>query len=247
MKNITAVILAAGKGTRMKSDMPKVLHKLCGKPLLSYVLGSVKKLGIAAPYVIVGYQAGKVKALYKGRSLRFVLQKKQLGTGHALMQTKPFFAGKNVTILVLNGDMPLINADVLTKLIRHHRKKNASATVLTALIDDPSGYGRVIRDKRLDIEKIVEQKDAVPGELEVKEINTGTYCFESGEIFSSLDEIRPENSQHEYYLTDIIQILKKHRKKISACCMDDPSLAIGVNTKEHLEAAEKIIKRKRTV
>jgi len=241
---IETVILAAGKGTRMRSDLAKVLHKLCGKPLLTYVLDTVDILGLGAPYVIVGHQAHKIEELYKGRSVRFVLQKEQLGTGHALLQAEPYLAGKDVTILLLNGDMPLIGADVLSKLIGYHREKKASATVLTAVLGDPAGYGRIIRNGHGDLEKIVEQKDGSLGELEVREINTGTYCFESRDIFASLDEVKPENSQHEYYLTDIIQILKKHRKKVCAHLMDDPSLAIGVNTKEHLEEAEKVLKRK---
>lgn len=243
MEQTVAVILAAGKGTRMRSDLPKVLHKLCGKPLLSYVLDSVEALGLGDPYVIVGHQAHRVEELFKDRDVRFVLQKEQLGTGHALLQAEPFLSGRNVTILLLNGDMPLIGQDILEKLVEHHRQKKASATVLTAILEDPSGYGRIIRNRHGDLEKIVEQKDGSLGELEVKEINTGTYCFESRDIFGLLDEIKPENAQHEYYLTDIVQILKKHRKKVCAYSMDDPSMAIGVNTVEHLKEAEKIMKK----
>lgn len=242
MTDISIVILAAGKGTRMKSDLPKVLHKMCGKPLLSFVLDAVKDISDEKPYVIIGYQSDKVIDLFKGRGVNFILQKEQLGTGHALMQAEPMFNGKNVTILVLNGDMPLITNKMLEDLIAEHRSRNASASVLTAMLEAPSGYGRIVKNGHGDLEKIVEQKDGSLGELEIKEINTGTYCFESADLFKSLNEIRPENAQHEYYLTDVIAILKKNGKKVSAFCAGDPSAAIGINTIEQLKEAERIFK-----
>ncbi len=246
MKKITAVILAAGKGTRMNSDLPKVLHKICQKPLLFYVLSSVQELGIGTPYVIIGYQAQKVIDSFKNENIEFVLQKEQLGTGHAVMQAEPHFFNKEETVLVLNGDMPLITSSILQDLIDAHVKSKASATVLSAKLADPTGYGRIIKSKNGDLEKIVEQKDASLGELAVNEINTGTYCFESKDLFGSLKEICPENSQHEYYLTDVMQILRKNNKKVSAYCMEDSACALGINTTDQLKTAEKVLEKRRS-
>jgi bifunctional UDP-N-acetylglucosamine pyrophosphorylase/glucosamine-1-phosphate N-acetyltransferase len=245
MKEIKAVILAAGQGTRMKSDMAKVLHKLCGKPLLAHVLKAVEGLNIGIPYAIIGYQADKVREQFKNEHINFVLQKEQLGTGHAVMQVEQFFNNIDATVLVLNGDMPLITTKVLKKLIEYHNQKRASATVLTAIVDDPSGYGRIVRDPHHDLEKIVEEKDGSLGEVEIKEINTGTYCFDGRDLFSALHEVRPENVAHEYYLTDIIKILREKRKRVCAFSMDDSSCALGINTKEQLLIAEKILSKRK--
>lgn len=243
-KEIAALILAAGKGTRMLSDHPKVMHKLAGKPLISYVLDTVEHMGIKKIYVIVGYKANEVMSAYKQHDIQFVLQKEQLGTGHAVMQAEHVLEMLDATVLVLNGDTPLISASTLNALIEHHHNKKASATVLTANLEDPLGYGRIIRDPHHDLEKIVEQKDGSLGELEIKEINTGTYCFECKDLFWALQQVRPENSQHEYYLTDVIYILKHHGKRVSAFCTDDSRHAMGINTKDHLAQAEKILRGK---
>ena len=240
-KVINVVVLAAGKGTRMKSDLPKVLHKICGHPLLYHVLRSVEKLNVRATYVVVGYMAEKVKETFKKQKVYFVLQKEQLGTGHAVMQAEPFLKGPGSTVLVLNGDMPLITPQILKELIAHHEQKKASATVLTAVLENPDGYGRIVRDGHGDIEKIVEQKDSSLSELEIKEINTGTYCFESKDLFGSLSGVRPENAQNEYYLTDVIDILRKKHKRIAGFKVGDPRCALGINTVEQLAEAEKAL------
>ncbi len=242
MKSIEFVILAAGKGTRMKSDLPKVLHKICGKPLLHHVLNNVEKIFNGTPYVVIGHKADKVKSQFKNRKVFFVLQPEQLGTGHALMQTEPFLNGKDAVIVVLNGDMPLISSEIISSLIEYHKKNRASATVLTVKMDDPTGYGRIVRNRFGHLEKIVEHKDASLGELEIKEINTGTYCFEAKELFKYLHNVRKENAQHEYYLTDVIDILRKNGKKVSAYMIEDQHAAIGINTKEQLAEAERIFK-----
>ncbi len=242
MKNTEVVILAAGKGTRMNSDLPKVLHKICGKPLLHHVLNNVKEVFLNPPYIVVGHQADKVKAIFKEYPAFFVLQEEQLGTGHAVMQTEPFLKDRDATIMVLNGDMPLINSFIINDLAQYHSGSGASATALTVRMDDPKGYGRIIRDRSGHLEKIVEQKDASLGELEVNEINTGTYCFNGKDLFSALHEVRSENAQHEYYLTDVIAILRKKRKKVCALLIEDPLSAIGINTKEQLAEAESVFK-----
>ena len=245
-----ALILAAGKGTRMDSDNPKVLHKLAGLPLLNYVLDAVNSLDFHEAYVIVGHKADMVMKKFKHLDLNFIEQKEQLGTGHAVMQAEAVLKDKDATILVLNGDMPFIKPSTLTELIECHQQKKASATVLTARVEDPLGYGRIIRDPHGDLEKIVEQKDGSLGELEVKEINTGTYCFENRDLIDALSRIRPENSQHEYYLTDVIGILRKKGKRVCALCVKESYEAMGINTKEQLIDAEKRIKaekKKRSV
>lgn len=226
----------------MNSDLPKVLHKICGKPLLHHVLNNVKEVFASPPYVVIGYQAEKVRAAFKQYPVIFILQEEQLGTGHAVMQAEPVLKDSDSTIMVLNGDMPLINSGIIRDLASHHYGSGASATVLTVKMDDPKGYGRIVRDRSGHLEKIVEQKDASLGELEIKEINTGTYCFESRALFSALHEVRSENAQHEYYLTDVIAILRKQRQKVAAFLMNDPFSAIGINTKEQLAEAEKIFK-----
>lgn len=242
MKNTEVVILAAGKGTRMNSDLPKVLHKICGKPLLHHVLGNVKEVFATPPYIVIGYQADKVRAAFKQYPAVFVLQEEQLGTGHAVMQTEPFLQESDSTVMVLNGDMPLINSGIIRDLSEHHSKSGASATVLTVKMGDPNGYGRIVRDRFGHLERIVEQKDASLGELEINEINTGTYCFESRALFTALQEVRSENAQHEYYLTDVIAILRRQRQKVAAFLINDPGAAIGINTKEQLAEAEEIFR-----
>ncbi|MEK7376664.1 MAG: sugar phosphate nucleotidyltransferase, partial [Candidatus Margulisiibacteriota bacterium] len=230
------------KDGRMNSDKPKVLHKLAGLPLLNYVLEAVNSLDFHEAYVIVGHKSDVVMKKFKHLDLNFIEQKEQLGTGHAVMQAETVLKDKDSAILVLNGDMPFIKSSTLKDLIACHQKKRASATVLTAEVDDPTGYGRIIRDPHRDLEKIVEQKDGSLGELEVKEINTGTYCFENRDLIEALNRIRPENSQHEYYLTDVVGILRKKGKRVCALCVKEAYEAMGINTKEQLEEAEKRIK-----
>ncbi len=244
-ENTDIVILAAGKGTRMNSDLPKVLHKICGRPLLYHVLSNVKEVFPDPPYVIVGHKADKVRDMFKDMPAVFVLQEEQLGTGHAVMQAEPLLAARDSTVMVLNGDMPLIDAGIIRGLLDHHTRSRSSAAVLTVNMPDPNGYGRIVRDSSGRLEKIVEQKDASLGELEITEINTGTYCFKSRDLFDALHEVRSENAQHEYYLTDVIGILRKRGKKVSAYLIDDYRSSIGINTREQLAEAERILKQRR--
>jgi len=246
MKNsMDVVILAAGKGTRMNSELPKVLHKICGQPLLHHVLDNVEQVFSGPPYVIVGHQAEKVRKAFRDRSAVFVLQEEQLGTGHAVMQAEPFLSGRDGTVMVLNGDMPLIDPGIIKELAFHHSKTRASATVLTVRMPDPKGYGRIIRDRSGNLERIVEQKDASLGELEIDEINTGTYCFNGRDLFDALHEVRSENAQHEYYLTDVIGILRKKGKKVAAFLIDDHMASLGINTRDQLAEAERIFRQRR--
>jgi len=239
MKTV-AVILAAGKGVRMRSDLPKVSHMIDGKPMITRVLEAVEKLGLERVFVVVGYKAELVKEECKGFNVAFIEQKEQLGTGHALMQVTPYIKEESM-ILVLNGDMPLIKDNTLREfLARHMASESASATVLTTILPFPGSYGRIVRAGDDRVMKIVEQKDAIPKELEITEINTGTYCFNSKDLFAALQKVRPDNAQKEYYLTDVIGILRNQDLPVYAYKAKDSTEVLGVNTIEELKRAEEL-------
>lgn len=241
MQDLAVVVLAAGKGVRMKSDLPKVFHEILGEPMLTYVLETVKKLAPSHTYVVVGHKRDLIMDYYKDWPLKFVTQEEQLGTGHAVMQVKPFLSDFSGTVLVLAGDVPLLSAGTLKGLVDFHLGKNAAATDLTAVLEDAGNYGRIVRNEKGEIMKIVEKKDASPEELEIKEINTGTFCFDRDALFAALAEVRPDNAQQEYYLTDTLEILRKKRQPVYAFRAEDPSETLGVNTKEELVSVEKLL------
>ncbi|NLI93907.1 MAG: bifunctional UDP-N-acetylglucosamine diphosphorylase/glucosamine-1-phosphate N-acetyltransferase GlmU [Peptococcaceae bacterium] len=238
MPQITAVILAAGKGTRMKSELPKVMHLLAGLPLIDHVLDKVEKLGIQEKVTIVGHGREIVSDHIANRS-GILVQEKQLGTGHALIQTLPLLKDDS-TILVLSGDQPLLSSETLSSLLRHHQESKASATVLTAMMDNPFGYGRIMKKNGI-FEGIVEEKDANPDQKGINEINTGTYCFHGSSLKSALKQITPQNAQGEYYLTDVFKILVSGGLKIETFCTADPSEALGINNQVQLAEAEEIL------
>ena len=208
MENRYVIIMAAGKGTRMKSKLYKVLHPVCGKAMVDHVLTQVEKLQPAQIITIVGHGAEMVQERLGSRS-QYALQAEQLGTGHAVMQAKEALEGKKGTTLVISGDTPLLTSTTLQQLFDYHEQNQAAVTVLTAHADNPTGYGRIIRNEAGDVQKIVEQKDANPQEAAVQEINTGTYCFDNELLFEALSQITTDNAQGEYYLTDALEILKK--------------------------------------
>lgn len=240
---LAAVILAAGKGTRMKSRLPKVLHHLCGKPMLSYVLDAVQKAGVKKTVVIVGHEADLVAQQVEGRA-ETALQAEQLGTGHALRQAGPALEGFLGQILVLCGDTPLIEAVTLTRLVEQHRRSGFAATVLTTLLDDPTGYGRIIRDGQGRVVKVVEQKDASEEERAVSEVNTGIYCFQGEQLFESLEKITPANAQGEYYLTDIIEMYACAGLPVGAVVLEDPVEVTGINDRLQLAGVERIMRQR---
>lgn len=241
MSNLAAVILAAGKGTRMKSVLPKVLHEVGGKPMVQHVLNAAKEAGAEKNVVVIGFGAESVAESLKEQA-EFAIQAEQLGTGHAVMQAREKLAGFSGTVMVLCGDTPLLTGDTLHSLFAAHSKAKAAATVLTAVMPDPSGYGRVIRDAKGNVLKIVEQKDAKPAELAVQEVNTGIYCFGKEVLFDALDHIGCENQQGEYYLTDVIGILVNGGSKVWAVEAKDSEETLGVNSRLQLAQAEKVLR-----
>jgi len=246
MSDLLAVILAAGKGSRMKSTLPKVLHPIGGKPMVEHVLAAAHMAGAERKVVVVGFGAQSVEATL-GTRAEYVVQDQQLGTGHAVMQTSSCLQDFDGTVMVLCGDTPLLRGQTLTKLFAEHLAAKASATVLTACMTDPTGYGRVIRDDRGQVLKIVEQKDATRSELAVNEVNTGIYCFERVALFDALRSINCNNMQGEYYLTDVIGILAQGQAKVWAVQVDTPEETLGINSRIQLAEAEKILRKRKLV
>ena len=243
LENKYVIILAAGKGTRMKSKLYKVLHPVAGKPMVEHIIDQVEKTNPSEIVTIVGHGAEAIKSHLGDRS-NYALQAEQLGTGHAVMQAQDLLEGKKGTTLVITGDTPLLTDETLTNLFDYHQGKNASATILTAHAEDPTGYGRIIRDHVGIVEKIVEQKDASQQEALVQEINTGTFCFDNEALFSALAKIDTNNAQGEYYLTDIIEILKKEGETVAAYQMANFDEAMGINDRVALAEANKIMHRR---
>jgi bifunctional UDP-N-acetylglucosamine pyrophosphorylase / glucosamine-1-phosphate N-acetyltransferase len=236
-----AIILAAGQGTRMKSKLYKVLHPVLGKPMVQHVLEHVKAVGLEEIVTVVGFGSDKVKEQL-GDASKFVLQEEQLGTGHAVMQAEELLRDKKGTTLVICGDTPLISEETFLKLVEFHEKEGSKATILTTKAETPYGYGRVIRNANQEVERIVEQKDASPEELLVNEINTGTYCFDNEVLFEALKSVTNKNAQGEYYLTDVIEILKNKSEKVMAYLSPDFDETLGVNDRVALAQAEKTMK-----
>ncbi|MED3746082.1 bifunctional UDP-N-acetylglucosamine diphosphorylase/glucosamine-1-phosphate N-acetyltransferase GlmU [Peribacillus psychrosaccharolyticus] len=243
MSNRYAIILAAGQGTRMKSKLYKVLHPVCGKPMVQHVVDQVKQLRTEEIVTVIGHGAELVQDQL-GASSQYALQDKQLGTTHAVMQAKQILAGKAGTTLVICGDTPLIKAETMEALISIHEEADAKATILTAAADNPAGYGRVIRNELGQVQKIVEHKDANESELTVKEINTGTYCFDNEALFNALKKVSNENVQGEYYLPDVIEILKAQGEVVTAYQTNDFNETMGVNDRIALSEAEKIMRKR---
>jgi UDP-N-acetylglucosamine diphosphorylase/glucosamine-1-phosphate N-acetyltransferase len=232
-----ALILAAGKGTRMKSDLAKVLHVLEGKPLLYYSLAVAQKAGAEKIVVIVGHQAQKVREEFANSGVVFVEQNPQLGTGHAVMQAKDVLAGYRGLTVILCGDVPLLKPETIIGLIEKHITSKVKLTVLTTFPADIKGYGRVVKDSAGNVRKIVEDRDATEAEKKIGEINTGIYCADTAFIFSALEKIKNNNDQKEYYLTDIVEIARLEGLNVQAHVAADYVEVVGINTIEQLEQA----------
>ena len=243
MSELVAVILAAGKGTRMKSKLPKVLHKIGGKPMLQHVLDAADAAGAARKVVVVGHEAELVEAMV-GEQAQMALQAEQLGTGHAVMQTEAVLKDFCGTVMIICGDTPLLEAAELKKFYEGHVASQAAATVLTAFMDDPAGYGRIIRDADGNVLGIVEEKDAVLEQKAIKEINTGIYCVEAPLLFEVLAILTCDNAQGEYYLTDVLAKLDAMGKKVGGVATADSDMIMGINSRRQLAEAENIMRQR---
>lgn len=246
MLDLVTIILAAGKGTRMKSKLPKVLHKAAGKPMLQHVLDAARGAGAKRSIVVVGFGGGQVKEAIGGQA-EFVVQSEQFGTAHAVRQAEPLLKDEEGTVVVLCGDTPLVTSGLIRRLYEGHKAAGAKATVLTAIMPDATGYGRIVRTPEGDVARIVEQKDATEEERRIREVNSGIYCFECRELFAALEKVGCHNAQGEYYLPDVLEILRMQGEKIQAVAADDYESTLGINSRVQLAGAEKILRRRKNL
>ena len=238
--NIMAIVMAAGKGTRMKSKKSKLVQKIYGKEIVKRAVENAEKAGVKDIVAVVGYMKEEVMAVL-GDNVKYAFQEEMLGTGHAVMQAKEYLKGKKGKVLVLNGDVPLIRQETLNKLLEKSIENKEYATLLTAIYDNPTGYGRIVRDEGGNVEAIVEEKDTTDEQKEIKEINAGIYCFDIEELLSALEKISPNNAQGEYYLTDVIQIMNEKGLKTGAVIVEDNTEILGINDRIQLEMLTKIL------
>jgi bifunctional UDP-N-acetylglucosamine pyrophosphorylase/glucosamine-1-phosphate N-acetyltransferase len=240
------VILAAGKGTRMKSDLVKVLHPLLGLPMLTYPIElSLNGIKAKKTIVVVGHQGDRIQERFKDLKIDFALQQEQLGTGHAVLQAVPFLHSFSGTVLILCGDVPLVKLETLRSFIDMYRENECTLSVLTAVVEDPFGYGRILRTPEGWLERIVEEKDATEEERLIREINTGIFCVKAPFLEEGLREIGKENAQGEYYLTDLVGIAKKNGLRCSAHIVVDPVEVMGINTRVDLAVADEVLKQEK--
>lgn len=245
MASLATVIMAAGKGTRMKSDLPKVLHKINNRPMVHYVIDLAKALNSAQTILIVGHKRELVKEACASLDVQFAVQEPQLGTGHAVQMTEPLLRDFKGDVLVLSGDVPLLSKETISRLVEVHQQEQAAATLLTSVLEDPSGYGRVVRDADGPVVKIVEHKDANTEELKIAEINVGIYIFNAAHLFRTLKLVKNDNAQGEYYLPDVISILIGEGFSVQAVRSANFDETRGINNIEQLKEAETILKARR--
>jgi UDP-N-acetylglucosamine diphosphorylase/glucosamine-1-phosphate N-acetyltransferase len=235
---LAIVIMAAGKGTRMNSDLPKVLHRIGGRPMIEHVLLTADLLKPDRKIAIVGHRRDEVEAVVQAFGVECVVQDPQLGTAHAVQQAERVLEDFTGDVVILSGDVPLLRTETLRKLRQRHREMQAAGTVLTTQTANPTGYGRIIRDEQGVFQRIVEEKDANSVEKAVKEVNSGIYCFDSKSLFHALKKVKNDNAKGEYYLTDVIGILKTERKYAQAIDIADYKEVQGINTLQELNEAE---------
>jgi UDP-N-acetylglucosamine diphosphorylase/glucosamine-1-phosphate N-acetyltransferase len=240
-RGAAAIVLAAGKGTRMKADLAKVLFPLAGRPLIHHVLDAVEAAGFERCVAVVGHQHDRVKEELAGRRVEFALQEPQLGTGHAVQCAAPLLAGYPGDAAVLAGDAPLIRPRTLRNMLDHHGETEATVTILTARLPDPSGYGRIVRDAAGAVRSIVEHKDATPEQRKIDEINSSIYAFRWPFLEDALPRLRAENQQGEYYLTDTVDMAFREGRRVEGLVVDDFHEVSGINTRDQLDAAERIL------
>lgn len=241
MENTIAIVLAAGKGTRMKSEKSKQVHKILGKEIVLRAVENAEKAGIDDIIAVVGYKKEQVQEVLKDK-VKYVVQEKMIGTGHAVMQAKEYLKGKKGKVVVLNGDVPILRPETIRKLVEKSNSNKEYATLLSAIYDNPYGYGRIIRDDGGNVEAIVEEKDADELQKEIKEINAGIYCFDIPELLSALEEINNDNASGEYYITDVIKIMNDKGLKTGATIVEDNTEILGVNDRVQLEILTRILR-----
>ena len=240
-KALAAIVLAAGKGARMNSSLPKVLHPLSGKSLLAHVLDTVFTLSPDRVIVVVGYQAEDVRSAFPDPRIEFVEQKEQLGTGHAVLQAKPLLENFAGNVLIVCGDMPFVKASTLKTLTSHHRETNACCTLLTLKTGETKDFGRILRNERGGVADIVENRDATDSQKTIDEYNSGVYLFSRSELFEALGNVDNHNSQAEYYLTDTIRYLAGKRLTVEAVQTRDANEIFGINSEQDLRKAEQLV------
>lgn len=238
--NTMAIVLAAGKGTRMKSKKSKLVQKIYGKEVVRRAVENAEKAGVGEIVAVVGYMKEEVMAVLEDK-VKYAVQDEMLGTGHAVLQAKEYLKGKKGKVLVLNGDVPLIRPETLNKLLEKSIENKEYATLLTAIYDNPKGYGRIVRDEGGNIAAIVEEKDTTDDQKEIKEINAGIYCFDIEELLAALENLSPDNAQGEYYLTDVIEIMNKKGLKTGAVVVEDNTEILGINDRIQLEMLTKVL------
>lgn len=239
MRKVATIILAAGQGTRMNSEKPKVIFELAGKPMINRVVETAKKVDSDLIVVVVGYKKDMlIDTIPANDKIKFVEQIEQNGTGHAVIVTKKEFKEFSGDVFVLCGDVPLLRHQTLERMLQHHRKKNAACTVLTAVMNDALRYGRIVRNKDNSVQRIVEFKDATDQEKQIMEINTGIYCFDAQSLFLALEKVTNNNNQKEYYLTDTLEILNEEKKLVTSVILEDMIEASGVNSRKQLSNLE---------
>ncbi|MBI1795729.1 MAG: NTP transferase domain-containing protein [Candidatus Eisenbacteria bacterium] len=237
----TALVLAAGQGKRMHSDLAKVLHPMAGRPLLAHVLAALDGLGVGRVLVVIGHQRDRVRAAFAGAEVEWVVQAEQRGTGHAVLVAGPALEDFDGTLLVVCGDTPLLRATTLHALLEHHRASGAAVTVLSTRVPDASGYGRIVRTPDGEgIAAIVEERDATPEQKRTNEINSGIYAFEYPVLEAVLGGLSAHNAQGEYYLTDTVSLIQRAGRTAAVLCAEDHRELLGINTPEQLAEAERI-------
>ena len=242
--DLAVIILAAGQSTRMKSQLSKMLHPICGRPIIRYITDLVDAVLARRGVMVLGYQADRIQQELSDTKIEFAYQKERLGTAHAVSQTRDMLADFSGTVLILNGDTPLLTSQELTALIQLHHETQAECTILSSDIPDPFGYGRILRDETGRVLEIVEEKDASQEQRKIKEINAGIYCFNSRSLYDSLSKINNRNAKEEYYLTDSIAILRQEGKLVQALKAADYQAVLGINTRTHLAEATRIMRQR---
>ena len=241
MKDVAALVLAAGKGTRMYSDLAKVLHPICGRPMLSYPLAALEELRLGRVLVVVGHQAESIQKIFADASVEWVLQTEQLGTGHAVLCALPHLADFTGSVLICCGDTPLLTTETLRMFLTTHVNSDNDLSVLSTSLEEPGSYGRIVRNSAGEVSGIVEAKDATGHERDIQEVNTGIYCAGAALLQGVIPGISNANAQGEYYLTDMVRLALERGWKVQAVAGSDPIEFMGVNTKEELEAAARVI------